>query len=117
VLVQATGLDTYPDLSVVCGTIERDAIDKNAITNPILLVEVSSPGTQAYDRGRKLDHYRRIPSLREVVLVSHSERRIEVHRRVEGDEWTVEAAETGAIRLQSLDCELPVEDVFRDPLA
>jgi len=117
VLVKATGLDTYPDVSVVCGKIERDAVDKNAITNPILVVEVGSPSTQAYDRGRKLDHYRRIPSLREVVLVSHDGRRLEVHRRVEGDEWTVEAAEKGAIRLQSIDCELAVEDVFRDPLA
>ncbi|MBK6531789.1 MAG: Uma2 family endonuclease [Deltaproteobacteria bacterium] len=47
-----------PTLSVVCGPIERDADDRNAMANPAVLVEVLSDGTEAYDRGEKFEHYR-----------------------------------------------------------
>jgi Uma2 family endonuclease len=75
VRVTATGLDTYPDVTVVCGRLEYDSLDPHAIANPTLLVEVTSPSTEAYDRGEKLNHYRRIPSLQEIVIVAHGERR------------------------------------------
>ena len=117
VRIEATGLDTYPDVSVVCGRIERDAADRNAIVNPIALVEVTSPTTQIYDRGQKLEHYKSLRSLREVLLVSHEERRIEVHRRGGDDRWTAEAFTTGSsARLESLEAELPIDLVYRDPL-
>ena len=76
-----TGLSTYPDVSVVCGQLETAPDDKDAVTNPIVLVEVLSESTEGYDRGAKAAHYRRIPSLREYVLVSQAEPRIEVHRQ------------------------------------
>jgi Uma2 family endonuclease len=117
VRVAATGLDTYPDVTVVCGHLELDPEDKNAIANPTLLVEVTSDSSEAYDRGGKLDHYRRIPSLREVVIVSHRERRIEVVRRGEGDDWTTRTSTEGAVALASLGCTLEVEDLYADPLA
>lgn len=118
VRVQATGLLTYPDVSVLCGRAERDAEDKNALINPIVLVEVTSPSTEAYDRGAKLDHYKRIPSLREVVLVDHAERRVEVWRRGEDERWAVEAtAPAGTVHLAALGCELPLELIYRNPLA
>ena len=63
------GLSTYPDVSVVCGQLETAPDDKDAVTNPIVLVEVLSESTEGYDRGAKAAHYRRIPSLREYVLV------------------------------------------------
>ena len=62
---------------------ELDPANRNAVTNPTVLVEVLSPGTAEYDRGGKLAHYKQIASLREVVLVAHDERLIEVWRRVE----------------------------------
>lgn len=118
VRVQATGLDTYPDVSVVCGRAERDAEDEDALINPIVLVEVTSPSTEAYDRGAKLDHYKRIASLREVVIVSHAERRVEVWRRGGDDRWAAEATVlAGAVRLAALECELPLELIYRNPLA
>lgn len=70
VFVKETGLATYPDLCVVCGTLETAAEDKDAIVNPVLLAEVLSPSTEAWDRGGKAAHYRRIPSLREILFVS-----------------------------------------------
>lgn len=112
-----TGLETYPDVSVVCGRIEVDAADGHAVTNPILIVEITSPSTEDYDRGEKREHYQRIPSLQEVVLVSHREKLVEVHRRDRDGGWTRhEAGPGGAIRLESVGCELAVDEVYRDPL-
>lgn len=63
--------------------------------NPTLLIEVTGPSTEHYDRGEKAAHYRRIPSLLEYVLVSHRERRVERWWRVEGNEWRSESAVRG----------------------
>ncbi len=84
--VKATGLTTYPDVSCACGPVERTQIDRLAITNPTILVEVTSPSTEAYDRGEKLNHYRQLPSLEAVVFVSHREPLVTVVERV-GAEW------------------------------
>jgi Uma2 family endonuclease len=116
VRVAATGFDTYPDVTVVCGRAELDPEDKNALTNPLVLVEITSDGTEAYDRGEKLDHYKRISSLREVMIVSHREHRIDVHRRTETGEWTTLEARERA-ELASIGATLVVEEIYRDPLA
>jgi Uma2 family endonuclease len=115
--VSASGLDTYPDVSVVCGHAERDVQDPNAIANPVVLVEVLSASTELYDRGEKLDHYKKIPSLREVVFVSHDQRRVEVVRRSAEGWGSLVATGLETIRLESVGAELPVEEVYRDPLA
>lgn len=115
--VAATGLTTYPDLSVVCGRIERAPGDPDAITNPILLVEVLSDSTEAYDRGAKAAHYRRISSLREYVLVSQSEPHIEVYRRADDGHWALLEARAGeAILLDSVGVRLDVDAIYTDPL-
>jgi len=117
VRIESTGRATYPDLSVVCGSLEPARDDTDAITNPIVLVEVLSDSTEASDRGDKWSHYQRLASLREYVLVSSREPRIEVFRRV-ADGWHYEEARAGAaIRLESLGVEVPVDEIFRDPLA
>jgi Uma2 family endonuclease len=115
--VLETGLATYPDVTVVCERAELDPANRNAITNPVVVVEVLSPGTAEYDRGEKLAHYQRIPALREVVLVAHDERLIEVWRREDGGAWIRSEARSGSIRLASIDCTLEVADVYRDELA
>ncbi len=73
--VADTGLETYPDVSVVCGRAEIDADDPHVVTNPVVLVEVTSASTEAYDRGEKLEHYARILSLQEVVLSQYHKER------------------------------------------
>ncbi len=94
VRIPATGLSTYPDVAVVCGDVELADDDANAVTNPALLVEVLSPSTEAYDRGDKWSHYRRIPSLRAYVLVAPISGRIEAFVR-DGDAFVHHAAERG----------------------
>jgi Uma2 family endonuclease len=117
VRVLETGLATYPDVTVVCHHAELDPEDRNTITNPTLIVEVLSPSTAAYDRGEKLEHYRKIPSLREVVLVAHDERLLEVWRRGDSHAWSRSEARSGTLALTSIECALAVDDVFHDELA
>jgi Uma2 family endonuclease len=99
--VEAAKLSTYADVSVVCGSVETKTVSKNgkslgeAVTNPTILVEVLSEATERYDRDGKFQAYRRLPSLKEYVLVSQDKRCIEVYRR-EGDAWVCETGGPGA---------------------
>jgi Uma2 family endonuclease len=115
VRVAATGLATYPDVAVVCGGLQTDPEDPSTVLNPVLLVEVLSDSTAEYDRGEKLDHYRKITSLREVLLVSHREPAIDAWRRDETGDWSSETLGAGQhVRLQSVDCDLVVDELYRD---
>ncbi len=118
--VTATGLGTYPDVSVICGKPELDADDKkgHSAVNPTVLVEVLSPSTETYDRGEKLAHYKQIPSLKEVLFVAHDRREVEVVRREPDGSWSRHVAGAGsAATLVSVECSLPVDEIYRDPLA
>ena len=118
VRVTETNLGTYPDLTVVCSKVETATDDKHGVRNPTVIVEVLSETSEAYDRGLKFAHYRRLESLREYVLVSQTEPRIEVFRRESNGTWTffdVTAGQT--LTLTSLDVRISVDDVYRDPLA
>ena len=118
VRIAETGLTTYPDASVVYGRLETHGEDKDAIVNPILLIEVLSDSTEAYDRGAKAAHYRRIPSLREYVLVSQNERRIEVCRRNEHGRFELfEAGPEQTIELTSVGVTLDADSIYESPLA
>lgn len=118
VRVKATGLGTYPDVSVVREELKTDPEDRkgNTVVNPIVIVEVLSPSSEDYDRGEKLAHYKQIDALREIVLVAHEERRIEIWRR-EGERWLLLVARGDELaRLESLGCDLPLAEVYRNPL-
>lgn len=114
----ATGLATYPDVTVLCGPIETDPEDPHTITNPKVVFEVLSDSTEDYDRGEKLDHYQQIPSLQEIVLVSQRAPLIEVWRREQTKSWSRHTFGPHDIaQLLSLQAELPVDDLYADPLA
>lgn len=115
ILVRATQRSAYPDVSVVCGTLEHASEDPAAITNPTLLVEVLSPSTEASDRGEKWAHYQRLPSLRAYVLISQTDSRVEVFRRA-NESWIYEVATAGRLRLDE-HAELDVDELYRDRLA
>lgn len=116
VRVKTSGLTTYPDASVICDRVQFDAADPNRTTalNPKVLVEVTSPSTEKYDRGDKLDHYKKIASLKEVLLASHRERLVEVWRKT-GARWTRHEYRDVA-QLASIGCALLLADIYRDPL-
>jgi Uma2 family endonuclease len=100
--ILATGRATYPDASMVCGSIELDVADASGttITNPTLLVEVLSPSTEEVDRGSKWRDYQLIPSLREYVLVSQ-DRRVEIYRRLTSGNWEYLDMREGVVKLVS----------------
>ena len=110
----ATGLATYPDVTVVCGEVERDPQSATTVVNPRVVVEVLSDATEAYDRGQKLDHYRRIPSLAAVVLVSHRAPLIEVWARAADGSFRREESGPGqTARIEALPATLAVDEVYQ----
>lgn len=118
VRIEATDLATYPDVSVVCDKLETSVDDDHAIVNPILLVEVLSDSTEAYDRGQKAAHYRRIPSLRAYLLVSQHEPHLELFVRRDDGTWSLLEAEADQrLGVEPLGIELSVAEVYEDPLA
>ena len=112
--VRATGLASYPDVTVVCGAAETDPENAETVVNPTLVVEVLSPGTMDYDVGEKFDHYRQIPSLKAVLYVSQDKRQLEIRERTD-DEWKATQASTGGnVSTASIGCRLDVDALYAD---
>lgn len=103
----------YPDVLVVCGEPRFEDNTFDTLLNPIVLVEVLSPSTAAYDRGEKFKHYQQLTSLREYVLVSQDEVRVELYRRQETQWKPIEFRSLGnVLSLASIDCELILSDIY-----
>jgi Uma2 family endonuclease len=104
----------YPDVVVVCGESEMEDEHDDSLLNPTLIVEVLSPSTEAYDRTKKWDKYRRLPALREYLLVAQDRPRVERYTRQGGGLWlfseTVGTDEV--LQLDSLGCTLALNDVY-----
>lgn len=115
VYVEAVGLATFPDGAVICGPLQQHPPSPDATAlNPQILLEVTSDSSEEYDTGTKLDAYRTIPSLREIIIVSHRERRITVHQRDARGDWTARVAiDGGRARVESLAATLAVDEVYR----
>lgn len=114
VRVLATGLTTYPDVSVICGEPQRDPESNRTVTNPKVLVEVLSDSTAGYDRGEKLEQYKRIDSVQAILLFSQSSRRVELHER-SGHGWRTEVlTDEQRVPLASIGAELSLASVYAD---
>jgi Uma2 family endonuclease len=104
---------TYPDLSVTCD--ERDRENALYITYPCLIVEVLSDSTEAYDRGKKFEKYRRNPNLIDYVLVSSDEMSIDIYHKKDSGEWVILSYRTGEqVELKSIDLSLPIEQFYEE---
>ncbi|BBL69490.1 Uma2 family endonuclease [Methylogaea oryzae] len=113
VKVTPTGLYTYPDVAVACGDIRFDDQHNDTLLNPGVIVEVLSESTEAYDRGEKFAHYRRLASLREYVLVSQDRMRVEHYLR-DGEQWILtelNQPET-VLELSSIQCGVLLKDIY-----
>lgn len=110
VKVDPTGMYTYPDIAAVCGEPQFEDSHIDTLLNPGVIIEVLSESTEAYDRGEKFAHYRRLGSLREYVLVAQDRIRIEHYRR-DGDRWIFsEAGDT--LDLPAIDCHIDVAAIY-----
>jgi Uma2 family endonuclease len=114
VKVDATGLYTYPDVSVVCGDAELEDDQFDTLLNPLLIVEVLSKSTEDYDRGRKFGHYRRLESLAEYVLVSQDKPHVECYRRQADGQWLLWETSRleDVVELSSLECEIALAEIY-----
>jgi Uma2 family endonuclease len=114
VKVEAAGLYTYPDLSVVCGDQQFEDEQGDTLLNPTVIIEVLSDSREAYDRGKKFEIYRRIPSLREYLLVSQHKPQIEQFIRQTNGEWLLRDVQgmDAKVTLPSLGITVALSEVF-----
>lgn len=112
--IEATGLFTYPDLSVICGPLRFADGTEDTVVNPTVLVEVLSDSTEAYDRGRKFEHYRQIPTLQAYLLVSQQAPRVEQFIRQAEGRWLLDEAASvdRHLDLPSLQTSISLAEVF-----
>lgn len=113
VRIEATDLSSFPDVTVVCGERQFSPIDANAVTNPTLLVEVTSRSTEDYDRGEKLRHYKQCPSVKAVLIISHRRQQVTVFERVDAgfEQREVRAGEFVEVRDPAL--RFAVSDLYQ----
>jgi Uma2 family endonuclease len=111
--VPATGLFTYPDAVVFCGKAELKDEAHDTLLNPTVLVEVLSESSEAYDRGKKFEQYRSIPSFTDYLLVAQDHVLIEHFSRQADSSWVLrEARAGGRIDLASIGVVLQVDEIY-----
>lgn len=105
--------NTFPDISVVCGPLSFHRGRKDIITNPILIVEVLSDSTEAYDLGDKFRHYQTIPSLTDYLIVAQDEARVLLYTR-QGDHWEFRdiTGLSSTVHLPSVETTLALTDIY-----
>jgi Uma2 family endonuclease len=104
---------TYPDVIIVCDKPTFLDDKKNTLINPTVIIEVLSESTELYDRGKKFQAYRLIPSLQNYILVASESKLIEVFTRNTNGQWVIfDLDSEGKIKISYLDCELSLDEVY-----
>ncbi|MFI0398063.1 MAG: Uma2 family endonuclease [Thiolinea sp.] len=106
---------SYPDVVATCGEEQFEDENTTVLLNPLLIIEVLSDSTEAYDRGLKFFHYQLIPALREYILVTQDYCRVEQYYRQADQQWVYSEFHSleDVVTLRTLDCELKVADIYR----
>ncbi|MBI5589943.1 MAG: Uma2 family endonuclease [Deltaproteobacteria bacterium] len=114
VKISQTSLYTYPDISIVCGQSQFEDDHRDTLLNPTVIIEVLSPSTESYDRGKKFQNYRMIASLQEYLLISQDARHIEHYVRQSDHNWLLSevSAMDDVIFMPSVESKLAVSDVY-----
>lgn len=114
VKVLPTGKYTYPDIIVTCGEERFEDEHDDTLLNPRVIIEVLSESTEAYDRGKKFEHYQAIEPLAEYLLVAQDRSRIEHYVRQDDKTWTYAEFHNieDSVSLQTIGCQLVFKDVY-----
>ncbi|MEQ1829353.1 MAG: Uma2 family endonuclease [Pirellula sp.] len=114
--IEATGLFTYTDASIVCGPLLCDPELSSTVLNPSVIVEVLSESTEKYDRGRKASHYRQILSLKDLILISQEEVSVERYTRQSDGNWLFVEYRTldQYLELESVGVVIPLAEIYRN---
>ncbi len=112
--VEAFNLYTYPDVMVVCGKVNFLDDKKDNVLNPLILIEILSKSTESYDRGKKFEFYRSIPSLKEYVLVSPDRPLVEIFAKNEKNLWVLSDEKNleNLVKISSIDLEVPLKEIY-----
>jgi Uma2 family endonuclease len=104
---------SYPDVTIVCGEVIRDNEDRHSTTNPSVIVEVLSRGTEGYDRGKKFGYYRTLSTLQEYILVSQHQIQIERYVRNADNSWTMTVFGPGGNAVvAAIGCTISVDELY-----
>lgn len=111
-----TGVEkySYPDIVLYCGDAEFEDNKFDTLTNPVVIIEILSDSTEAYDRGDKFELYRRLPTVKEYILVSQKKYWIGQYVRQQSGQWTYDSYEgvEQVLKIESVGCELPLSEIY-----
>ena len=109
-----TGLYAYPNLTVVCSEPIYHDEKRDIITNPVVIIEVLSPSTEAFDRGRKFAHYQNILSLLDYILIAQDQTWIDHYARQPNNRWllTPVVGLESSLWIPSIECDLRLAEVY-----
>lgn len=112
--VSPSGLYTYPDVVVVCGEAQFEDNELDTLLNPTLIVEVLSKSTEGRDRGAKSEHYSKLDSLQEYLLVAPNRPRAELFTKEGKGRWLLATFDhlEDIVKLASIDCKLVLKDIY-----
>ena len=107
-------IHTYPDIMVVEGALQLQTGRKDTITNPLLIVEVLSKSTQAYDQGNKFKFYRTIPSFQEYILIDQYSIHVEQYYKTESNQWifSEKDGEESILKFNKIPFEIVLADIY-----
>lgn len=110
--VEASGLYTYPDVTIVCGELEFGPAQ--AVTNPKVIFEIHSPTTRTYDRVGKFAHYSQISTLSEYVLVEQDRYCVDRYSRGANGQWELARFEgiDAVLVLGSVNIFVPLRQIY-----
>jgi len=116
--VEAAELYTYPDAIVICGPSQYADGRKDTVTNPTLLIEVLSPGTENYDRGAKFQNYRMIDTLHDYLMIAQDGVHVEHYIRQDNHAWLLRdfTDVSQVIDLPTICCSLALDAIYRNIL-
>lgn len=114
VKIESANSYVYPDTTVICGTPERDEKSEQVIKNPMLIVEVLSDTTGAYDRGTKFHLYQQIPTFREYMMIEQKIPQVDVFYKNEEGQWMLNSyfGLDARVELRSLNVKISMAAIY-----
>ena len=114
VTVQENGLYTYPDLVIVCEKPELEDEHFDTLINPFLIIEILSPSTEAYDRGKKFEMYQKMESLQHYLLVAQDRPSVMHHSRQKENDWLLHTVLNleDSIEIKDLEIEVKLTEIY-----
>ena len=104
----------YPDIVIFCGDAKFEDNEFDTLTNPVIIMEILSDSTEAFDRGDKFAYYRAIPTLKEYILISQKKIRVEQFILRDDNKWEYRSYEGAnlVLNMESIQCELPLSEIY-----